>query len=125
MARRLTDTRRSNRSLRGRLANLETEAGINAELPPTIGISFVKPNGECYCDHVEADGRMWHRNPNEPQEDFQRRVLSNIPPRPGRSCVVIFWDTDASELIAKDPLFHSAIRMDAIKKGVRCVRPRF
>jgi hypothetical protein len=72
-----------------RLVRLETAAGVGLVLP-VIFVCFVAPDGtEPPCDTAAVKGKVWRREPDEPQEAFRSRVASEAKPfRPGCGTVV-------------------------------------
>jgi hypothetical protein len=85
--------------LQRRLARLEAKSGIGADPPPLIILRVVKPNGQfggepCEADRAEADGQVWRREPGETSQDFEDRVIANLPKRQHFAARVIFYPTD-------------------------------
>ena len=82
-----------------RLNRLEQEAGIGAQAqpPPLIVVSFVRPNGQggepCQSDRAECIGQVWHRKPGEASQDFETRVMASLQRSERFPTVVIFFPT--------------------------------
>jgi hypothetical protein len=64
-----------------RVTRLETAAGVGLMLP-------VEP-----CDTATAYGRVWEREPDEPQEAFLGRVADEAKSIRANCSVVVFLDT--------------------------------
>jgi hypothetical protein len=63
-------------------------AGIGAVLPPNIFVHFAG----CQPRRAETmNGRVWHREPDEGDEDFENRVKGDLPERGAVPSVVIFF----------------------------------
>lgn len=68
-----------------RLTHLEEKAGIatNAEKPVLIIVRFVNPNGhggeQCESGRAMFDNQIWNRKPGETTDDFESRVIANLP----------------------------------------------
>ena len=89
------------RSFDRRLSELESHAAINDKPSQPIAVVFVEPNGhfggrECHSDRASELGGylVWHRKPDEAQENFKQRVMGDVPERKGPNVtVIIFWPT--------------------------------
>jgi hypothetical protein len=73
-----------------RLAKLEAASALTVRMP-VIFISLV-PSERDLPATATVGGRVWHRQPDEPQEAFQNRVAAEARPmRPG-GAVLAFLD---------------------------------
>jgi len=84
-----------NSLLQRRLTRLEAQAGMNAEPPPLVIVSYVEPNGQfggapCESDRAEANGHAWRREPGETSQDFESRVIANLPKREHLPTILTF-----------------------------------
>jgi hypothetical protein len=87
-----------NALLKRRLERLEAKSGIGAIPPPLIIVGFVKPNGQfggepCEVARAEADGQVWRREPGEKAQDFEKRVIANLPNGEHFPTLLIFFPT--------------------------------
>jgi hypothetical protein len=78
------------RGIERRLARMEARSGIGMR-PPVIFVVW-EPRRSDLPATATVHGRVWHREPDEPQEAFQNRVASEArQARPG-GVVLAFLD---------------------------------
>jgi hypothetical protein len=87
-----------NSTLQRRLGRLEAKARIASKQPTRLVVSYVRPNGhfggeDCDSHRADAAGRVWDRAPGETKEDFERRVMADVPRRHGFPTVLYFLPT--------------------------------
>jgi hypothetical protein len=72
-----------------RLTKLEA-ASVHTARMPVIFVSFQGPGEPALPATATVDGRVWHREPDEPKEAFLDRVAAEArPARPG--CAVLVF----------------------------------
>jgi hypothetical protein len=85
--------------------DMEVQARVrafrDADPPGTLSVVFVNRDGRRHSDRAsELGGRVvWHRDQGEAQEDFERRVMADVPKAKGPiMSFVIFWSADDRSL---------------------------
>jgi hypothetical protein len=86
----------NNKRLQCGVEQLERKAGIGVTPPPSLVIKFVRPNGHfggepCYSGRAEANGRVWHIQQDETQDQFEQRVLAKSRERHETPTLTIFF----------------------------------
>jgi hypothetical protein len=79
-------------TLERRLARLEASSGIGVRLP-VIFVSFRRPgSADPPVATATVNGRVWHREPEEPKEAFLGRVAAEARPMRPDCGVVAFLE---------------------------------
>jgi hypothetical protein len=76
-----------------RLKRLEKRTGMKGRRSssPTV-VRFVRPSGQlCPRDHAVSGDRKWHRECSETEDEFEARILSEVP----RDAVVIMLELES------------------------------
>jgi hypothetical protein len=94
--RRLSAKAIESRSLQRRLKQLETRHALKVNPPEAMAVIFTEPDGSGgrrECDRAEESGGpgVWYRQPGESEQDFQERVMDDVPKGCGPCVPLVFF----------------------------------